>query len=235
VSRVLVIPDLHLPASRPGALAFCCDMYEQWDCDEVIFLGDIIDWHAISFWTHHPELAGPKDEYELARKEVTKWAKKFPKATVLIGNHDERPSRLARTVNIPDFMLRPYSELWPAPDWNWVRKHKVDNVRYLHGTGCSGIHPAWNLMNSKMHQSVVIGHCHTRAGVKWTCNDAERKFGMDCGCLIDEGKYNFAYSQENPIRPFLSVGVVIDGTPYLEPMSCGKGEPYHDSKFKVKR
>jgi hypothetical protein len=55
---------------------------------------------------------------------------------------------------------------------------------------------------------------------------------MDCGCGIDEEKFNFAYAHNDPIRPFLSVAVVIDGVPYLEPMRCGKGEPYHDSKFK---
>lgn len=235
MSRTLVIPDLHLPVSRPGALEFCIDLHEQWDCDEVVFLGDVVDWHAISFWSKHPECPGPKDEYELARKQVKLWSDAFPKASVCIGNHDERPSRLARTVSIPEFMLKPYNEIWPAKDWTWKKRFVIDGVTYLHGTGCSGIHPAWNLMNNKMHVSVAIGHCHTRAGIKWSSNKYERKFGMDVGCLIDEETFNFVYDTDNPVRPFLSAAVVIDGIPYHEPMRCGKGETYHDSKFKVKR
>jgi hypothetical protein len=231
MSRVLVIPDLHLPAGRLGFLQFCRDLYSQWDCDTAIFLGDVVDWHAISVWTRHPELPGPKDEYELACTEVAKWSKAFPTAKICIGNHDERPTRLAKTVNIPEFMLRPYAEIWKSPGWKWGRRFQVDAVTYLHGTGCSGIHPAWNLMNSKMHESVCIGHCHTRAGVKWSSNKRERKFGLDCGCGIDEERFNFAYASDDPIRPFLAAAVVTDGVPYLEPMLCGRGEPYHDSKF----
>jgi len=226
---------LHLPAGRPGFLEFCIDLYDQWDCDKVVFLGDVVDWHAISFWAKHPECPGPKDEYELARAELQRWSDAFPTADVCIGNHDERPSRLARTVNIPEFMLKPYSEIWPAEGWNWQRRHEIDDVVYLHGTGCSGIHPAWNLMNTKMHRSVVIGHCHTRAGVKWSSNTKERKFGMDCGCGIDEKTYNFVYASDNPIRPFLSAGVIIDGVPYLEPMRCGRGEPYWDGNFRRRK
>lgn len=232
MARTLVIPDLHLPADRVGFLQFSKDIYDQWDCDKVIFLGDVVDWHAISMWTRHPELPGPKDEYELACTQVKRWSDAFPTAKVCVGNHDERPARLARTVNIPEFMLRPYSDLWPAKGWTWGRRFHEDGVTFMHGTGCSGIHPAWNLMNNKMHMSVVIGHCHTRAGIKWSSNVRERKFGLDCGCGIDEEKFNFAYAHNDPIRPFLSVAVVIDGVPYLEPMRCGKGEPYHDSKFK---
>jgi hypothetical protein len=229
--RILVIPDLHAPAVRPGFMQFCSDLRDQWDCNKVIFLGDVIDWHAISFWTRHPELPGPRDEYKLACQEIEKWSKEFPIADVCIGNHDERPARLAKTVNIPEFMLRPYNEIWPAKKWNWARRFRYDDTVFMHGTGCSGIHPAWNLMNSKMHESVAIGHCHTRAGIKWSSNKRERKFGMDCGCGIDEEKYNFAYSHDDPIRPFLSAAVIIDGVPYLEPMRCSRGEPYHDSKF----
>lgn len=229
-----MVGDLHLPAARVGYREFCTDLYEQWDCDTVIFIGDVVDWHAISFHAKNPECPGPTDEYELAKQHVRKWAELFPVASVCIGNHDERPRRLARTVNIPDFMLKDYSDIWPAKNWEWAWRFKIDGVTYKHGKGCSGIHPAWNLMN-KMQQSVVIGHCHTRAGIKGFCNDEHRRFGMDVGCGVDEKMFQFVYQFDNPIRPFLSAGVVIDGTPYLEPMPCGKGERYHDSKFKGRR
>ncbi|KKL26420.1 hypothetical protein LCGC14_2395430, partial [marine sediment metagenome] len=177
-----------------------------------------------------PESPGPADEYELAKTEVKKWSRAFPKADVCIGNHDERPTRLAKSVSIPEFMIRPYSELWPAKQWTWDWKFSYDGVCYRHGTGCAGIHPAWNLMN-KTYQSAVIGHLHTRAGIKWTCNENQRTFGMDVGCGIDEKAWQFIYGRDHLIRPFLSAGAVIDGIPYHEPMLCGKGETYHDSKF----
>lgn len=230
MSRVLAIGDLHAPATRKGYRQFCEDLYEEWDCDTVVFIGDVIDWHAVSFHAKNPECPGPIDEYKLAKACIQEWSASFPKARVCIGNHDERPRRLARTVSIPDFMIRDYQDIWPAKKWVWDWKFKIDDVSYRHGTGCSGIHPAWNLMN-KVHQSCVIGHCHSRAGVKAACNENIRLFGLDTGCGIDEKMMQFAYGRDNPIRPFLAAGVIIDGVGYHEPMPCGKGERYHDSRF----
>jgi len=232
MSKVLVCGDLHCPATRKGYLEFCQDLYEEWDCDKVVFIGDVVDWHAISFWAHEPNCPGPKDEYELAKEEVKKWSDSFPSAVVCIGNHDERPARLAKTVHIPEFMLVPYASLWNTPDWTWDYEFSFDDVVYRHkGPARSGgIHPAWNLKN-KIRQSVVIGHHHTIAGVKWDATARNRVFAADVGCGIDEKAWQFVYGKDNPIRPFLSALVVIDGMPYLEALRCGKGEPYHDSKF----
>ena len=228
--RILNVGDLHLPATRKGYLQFCMDIYEAWDCDTVVFAGDVVDWHAISFHAKNPHLPGPTDEYELACVGVRRWAEAFPEAYVCIGNHDKRPSRLAKTVNIPDFMLKDYNEIWPADGWIWDYSFKLDDINFRHGKGCRGIHPAWNLMN-KTQQSCSIGHCHTRAGIKWFSNDTTRKFGMDVGCGVDAKMWQFVYQEDNPVRPFLSCGVVIDGIPHLEPMPCGIGEGYHDSRF----
>lgn len=229
--KVLCIGDLHLPAVRKGYLQFCQDMYYQWNCDTVLFIGDVVDWHAISSWAKEPACPGPKDEYELAKQCVVEWSKVFPKAMVCIGNHDERPSRLAKTVSIPDFMLKPYSELWDTPDWEWDFRFKIDGINYRHGTGIKGgVHPAWNLMN-KIHQPVVIGHLHARAGVKYSMNSDARLFGMDVGSGIDEKAFQFTYGRDTPDRPAVSAGVVIDSVPYLEPMLIGIKEPYHDSRF----
>jgi len=231
MSRVLVIGDLHLPAARKGYLQFCKDLYEEWDCNEVIFIGDVVDWHAISFWVKEPACPGPIDEYKLAKKHVRQWAEAFPKAKVCIGNHDERPARLAKTVNIPEFMIKPYSELWETPNWEWDYRFFIDNVSYRHGTKLkSSIHPAWNLMN-KVHMSVVIGHHHGRAGIKWSTNEFTRMFGMDVGCGIDEKAFQFIYGKDEVVRPVLAAGIVLNGIPYHEIMPCSKGEKYHDSKF----
>lgn len=231
MARVLTVGDLHLPAVRKGYLEFCQDLYYAWDCDTVVFIGDIIDWQAISFHAAHPMCPGPLDEYQLAKQHVAIWAKAFPKAFVCIGNHDERPSRLAKTVNIPDFMLRPYSELWDTPNWIWDFRFIIDEVNYRHGTGIGGIHPAWNAMN-KIHQSVVMGHLHARMGIKYSMNSKMRIFGLDCGCGIDERAFNFAYGRDTIDRPALSAGVIIDGVGYVEPMLVGKGEKYWDGNFK---
>ena len=233
MSRILCVGDLHCPVQRVGYLEFCKDLYEEWDCNEVVFIGDIVDWSAISFHANNPEAPGPVDEYKLALSETQKWYKAFKKnTTVIIGNHDARPRRVAESVSIPAKFIRNYADIWETPEWNWVQSVVIDDVFYCHGHGKGGGNsPAWNL-SKKMGMSVCMGHHHSRGGVFWSANPLRRWFGCDVGCGIDDKAYAFAYAKEQPLRSILSAAVILDGIPYHEVLPCGKGEKYHQDKFK---
>ncbi|GAG75810.1 unnamed protein product [marine sediment metagenome] len=232
MSRVLVIGDVHEPVCRKGYLPFCQDLYKEWDCNRVIFIGDLVDWTAISFHSHNPEAPGPADEYQLALTGIQKWYEAFPKnVTVTIGNHDARPKRVAESVNIPAKFLRNYAELWETPKWQWVQSIIIDDVFYCHGHSKGGGNtPAWNL-SKKMGMSVVMGHYHSRGGIIWSANPLRRWFGLDTGCGINDTAYAFAYAKEQAQRSILGAGIILDGNPYYEAMPVGKKEKYHDSKF----
>jgi len=228
--RVGIIGDSHEPVSRVGYLDFCTDTFQEYHCDTIVHVGDVVDWHGISFHARQPECPGVKDEFQLAYDCVQKWKKRFPVLKWCIGNHDERPARLARTVNIPEFMLKPYNEIWDVPEWEYDFEFIIDDVLYKHGTGTSGVHPAWNLMN-KSKMSVVMGHCHSRAGVKWSVNPRARFFAVDTGCGVDDRTFQFAYGRHYAERSVLSCAVIDDGQPISIAMKCGTGEKYHDSRF----
>ncbi len=229
--RVLVIGDIHAPVSHPGYLSFCQALQAKHRCDQVVFIGDVVDWHGISFHASHPDAPGPKDEYELAAECITQWRKAFPTAKVCIGNHDERVVRVAEDAGIPSRFIRNYKETWETPDWDWAYDHVVDDVYYFHGTGCGGVHPAYNAMQ-KMLMSTVMGHIHSASGLKWRANPNRRIFGMDTGCGVDDRAVAFAYGRHQKIRSILSAGVVLDGIPVPEIMAAGPGERFHRSKFK---
>ncbi len=230
--KCLAIGDLHLPVAHPGYLQFCQDLYDQWDCNQVVFMGDVADMQAISFHAANPECPGPSDEFSLTKQEIAKWAKAFPKARICIGNHDERLIRLAESVSIPSKYLRNFSEIWNTPDWDWQYDHTVDDVYYYHGTGTSGLYPAANATR-KFLMSVCMGHNHAASGIYHTANPHKRVFGMDVGCGIDIRAYQFAYGKHMPRRPILSAGLILDGIPYHEIFPCGKGELYHHSNFET--
>jgi len=225
MSRVLVIGDPHCGATHPRYLDFCCDIRDSWQCGEVVIIGDIIDHHNVSFHGRDPEAIGPLDEFVTVKAELDLWKKKFPKAKVCIGNHDERIYRLASSVNIISKYIRPYSEVWDTPEWEWDYEFIIDNVHYSHGTGCSGINPAFNAATKRM-MSTVIGHCHSRAGIKWAAGPNTRIFGMDVGCGVDHKAIAMRYGRNMLAKPILACGVVIDGIPYHEIMPCGHGETY---------
>ncbi len=229
MNKVLCIGDIHEPVCRKNYLPFCQDLYREWDCDTVVFLGDIADFSAISFHAAHPECPGPNDEYRLAYAKIQKWYKAFPRAKVCIGNHDARIIRLAESVSIPAKFLRNFNEVWDTPGWDWDYHHIIDDVYYFHGTGNGGTYPAPNAAK-KMLMSVVMGHCHSAAGIKWIASPQRRIFGMDVGCGIDDKAFAFAYGQHNIKRSIISAAVVLDGVPYHEIMPISKGERYYDGK-----
>jgi hypothetical protein len=85
-----------------------------------------------------------------------------------------------------------------------------------------------------MLMSVVMGHCHSRAGIKWRVNPLRRIFALDVGCGIDVKAFQFAYGRHCKDRPVLAAGVVIDGNPYLEIMPIGPGEAYSKERYRGK-
>lgn len=215
--NVLCIGDIHAPVCRKGYLSFCKRIYKKYKCNKVVFLGDIVDWHGISFHTSNTDAPGVLAEYRAAKKEIQKWVKAFGKATICIGNHDERVIRLAESVKIPSRFLRDYAEIWNTPKWNWVYDTIIDDVYYFHGTGHAGLHPAYNVAK-KMSMSTVMGHIHSAGGIKWLVSPKQRWFGMDTGCGVDDDSYAMAYNKHSKNKSVIGCGVVIKGTPYYEIM-----------------
>ena len=228
--RVGIVGDIHLPFVHPMYLRFCLDIFSQWKVDHVHFVGDIVDLHALSF--HDPEMDahGAADEARLALETMVSWQKAFRRATVSIGNHDERHFRRAKKYGIPSQFVRPYEDVWQTPHWDWKRSHIIDGVVYEHGTGTSGKDAAYNRAIKK-RRSCVIGHIHAHAGVKWHASDYDRIFGMNAGCGIDLESYAFCYSNSYVDRPILGCGIVLDGThAFYEVMPCGPKEEYHRTR-----
>jgi hypothetical protein len=158
MSRVLAYSDPHNPVCHPGAIAFLSDLRDKYDCTKVVCCGDILDHQAISFHAMNPNCPGPKDEYELTLYSLRPWKKAFPEQSVTIGNHDARVLRLAESVNITKQYLREFADVWKTPGWKWVEDVIIDGVYYFHGTGRSGLHPAYNAMKDFL-MPVCMGHC----------------------------------------------------------------------------
>lgn len=228
--RIGIVGDVHEPFTHPMYRKFVSDVFDSWDVRHVHFVGDLVDLHALGFWDHDPNGLSAESESEAAAVGVQRWRDQFPKATVSIGNHDERQYRRARKAGIPDRYIRDYADVWQTPKWDWQMWHRFDGVLYEHGTGSSGKDAALNRAVQK-RTSLVMGHVHSYAGCKYHTNEFSRIFGLNVGCGVDCEAYAMAYGRPFPIRPVLGCGVVIDGeAAYFEPMPCGVGERYHKSK-----
>lgn len=219
MSRVLVIPDLHLPFEKDRALSFCKAIYKRFNCNKVICTGDMLDIHQISRHVSEPDSIGAMEELALAKKKIRQWAKAFPKMIITIGNHDAIPKRQAKEVGLPSAYLRDLKDVYGMPrGWQLKRNHIEDNVYYVHNAG-SGKYAAINKAKD-LSMSVVCGHTHRHGGVIYFTNPFKIFFGMNVGCLIDKDAYAMRYNNN---EPSLGCGVVIDGhEAFFIPMKMGK-------------
>ena len=222
-NRILVIPDLHYPFAIKGHREFLLKVYKKYKCNMVICTGDVIDQHAISFHETEPDSMGFETENTLAKKEIQKLAKLFPKMKICLGNHDLRLYRVAaKKAGIPVRCMKSIEELYELPiGWELGEDFLIDEVLYLHGEGVSGVNG--HIKNaSKNMRSTVMGHLHSFSGINYMANKDSLIFAMNVGCLIDNKSYSMRYGKKFPNKPTITCGVVVDGTPHLEYMKLGK-------------
>lgn len=202
--RILVIGDIHAPFTLDGYLDFCKEMYARHNCNQVIFIGDIIDNHYSSYHETDPDGMGGGEELDAAIEVVSKWRQAFPEADVVIGNHDRMIMRKAFTSAIPKKWIKNYNEVL-GTNWNWVEQIVYDDVQYVHGEGGTARTKSKNDM-----MSTVQGHIHTQAYVEWMVGKNFKIFSMQVGCGIDSKSYAAAYAK-NFKKQAIGCGVVIGG------------------------
>ena len=204
-NRVLVIGDLHEPFCLDGYLDFCKNTYQEYNCNKVVLIGDILDNHYASYHETSADGMGGSDELDLAIKKLSKWRKAFPVADVMLGNHDIMIMRKAQTSNIPTKWIRHYKDVLEVPKWNFTEEIIIDDVLYCHGIGSKA-----HIRAQKNMQSTVQGHHHTEAYAHWYVGKNQKVFGMQVGCGIDAKSYAMAYGKWFP-KSAIGVGVVIGG------------------------
>lgn len=216
--RVLVIGDIHAPFELEGYFEFCKETYAKYNCNQVIFIGDVIDNHYSSYHEEDPDGMGGGDELDRAIKDVAKWYNEFPKADVLIGNHDRIIMRKAFSSKIPKRWIRDFNDVLGTPGWNWTERVVYNDVQYVHGEGGTARTKAKNDM-----QSTVQGHIHTQAYVEHMVGRNFAVYGMQVGCGVDGNSYAAAYAK-NFKKQAISCGVVLNNgrTPIVEMMDLNR-------------
>ena len=188
--NILVIGDLHEPFCLDGYLEFCIEQYKTYNCNQVIFIGDILDNHAFSYHEPDPDGMSAGTELQESIKKISKWYEAFPYADVCIGNHDRLAARKSFTGGIPKAWLKTYNEVLGTPNWNWVESIVYDNVLYEHGEGGQAKTKAKNNLMSS-----VCGHTHTEAYSIWYVGKRYRIFATQVGCGVDSKTYAAAYAK----------------------------------------
>jgi predicted phosphodiesterase len=180
IKRYVIIPDTQLPYEDRKALKSVIRFIGEYQPDEVVHIGDLMDYPQPSRWSK-----GTAAEYEGSVFEDSEYAKKrlleplrevySGPVGVLEGNHDERPrvylSKYAPALaesgafnldQLLDFekygiTLLPHFYDF-APNWLMTHGHKA-NIRISQVGGSTAL-----LAAKKFGKSVIMGHTH-RLGI----------------------------------------------------------------------
>lgn len=215
-NRVLVIGDLHEPFCLDGYLEFCKETYAKYNCNKVVFIGDVIDNHYSSYHETDPDGYGAGQELEYAISKLERWHKSFPNADCIIGNHCRLIRRKAFTGGIPKAWIKSYNEVLNVPTWKFSERVVIDGVQYVHGESGKALKKAKDDM-----MSTAQGHRHTEMSVEWAVGANFKIFGCAVGCGIDHESYAMAYGK-NFKKPAIGCSVIFGGEIALNiPMPLG--------------
>lgn len=204
-SRVLVVGDLHSPFDLDSYFDHCVEVYERYNCNRVVFIGDVIDNHYSSYHETDADGMGGGKELELAIKRLERYYHRFPDAHVTVGNHDRIIMRKAQSGGVPKEWIKDYQEVLRTPGWKYVTDVEIDGVLYIHGEAGTAKTKARADM-----RSTVQGHLHTQAYTEYFVGANSRVFGTQVGCGIDAKSYAMAYMKVGK-KPAIGCAVVLGG------------------------
>lgn len=202
----LIIGDLHTPFDLDEYFDFCVGLYTKYDCDSVMFIGDVIDSHASSYHESDPDGLSAGDELYWAKKRLARWHERFPYADLMIGNHDLIFARKAKSAGLSKHVLRPFEEIIACPTWKCHYDDiMLDGIVYSHGNVGDAAKKA--LMN---RISTVQGHLHSKGYVQHFVSIKDAIFGVQTGCGIDRHKYAMAYGKPFASKPVIGAAVMLN-------------------------
>ena len=229
---ILCLSDMHIPYHHPDSFKFLAHLKELYAPEIIISLGDLVDFHSISFHDANPDLPSAGEELELAQYYCAELEKLFPEMYIIGSNHGDLPLRKFMAHGLPKKLIRPYNEIFGVGDgWKFVddltivtKSKYLPDIYFTHGIKKNGL-----TLAQQRGQRVVQGHYHTEFYTSYSGNPNSLIWAMGVGCLIDDKSLAFEYNKLTLNRPVIGTGVIVNGYPVLEPMILNKNGRWDES------
>lgn len=226
-SRIVGLPDIHLPEDHEKALDFSCELIESQKAKTVIQFGDVFDLHNYSKYENHHLAPSRKEECDMIRDSLKRWGKRIKRMICVVGNHDIRwlyalERVLGRAVSSHDFTREMRHWFGLPAGWEFHDELnlnlKTGPFRIMHGdeSGASKVPGKTAMM---MGRSVMRGHNHSLFFIHATSTPDQLLFDVFGGCLVNlKSPYAFKYKRKPVKRDVLGAVSIVDGVPQLHPM-----------------
>lgn len=196
MKRVLVIPDLQLPYEDKKSLNAVEQYMGDHEWDEVIQIGDFMDFDIIS--SHNKEnlraISGKTidKDYEYGNAVLDRWQKLAPKAkfTIIEGNHEFRMERyidanpvLEGKMEVPGGLNLNRRGIKWIPYWSKGDVYRVGKASFIHGTYVNQYHAKKHL--EAYDTSVFYGHVHSVQSFSKVQKKGKPMIAQSLGCLCE--------------------------------------------------
>jgi hypothetical protein len=232
-SRILVVPDMHMPYCHPDSLDFLNKLKKTLQPTRIICLGDELDYHAMSFHDSDPDLDSAGRELVLGLGYIDTLHEIFPKMDLLHSNHGSMAYRKAKHHGMPRHLLKSYNDVLgvSTDDWRW---HESLVLRLPNGQLCKFVHGAsGNVLaaSQAIGMSLIQGHHHSLFELRYWSAGHGLHFAITSGCLIDDSSYAYAYNKVQIKRPLIGVTFIENSLPYLIPMAMDENNRWTGTKI----
>lgn len=224
--NIVTISDLHVPYQHPDAIKFLEALKQRYNPKMVVCLGDMLDFHALSYHEADPDLLSAGDELRASEDSVRDIETIYPKMHVIDSNHGALPQRKAKSAGMPKKLLKTYREIYGlrGKGWTFVRDLTIEtaskylpDIHFTHGIKRDVLSTA-----AKRGQRIVSGHFHESFRIQYLANPNSLIWGVNAGCLVDHNSLAMAYGANNENKPIIGTCVIVRGVPVLEPMILRK-------------
>lgn len=220
---ILTISDMHIPYHHPDAMEYLKALKKVYKPDLVVSLGDLADFHSISFHNSDPDLLSAGDELEELQSYSRELEKIFPNMIIIGSNHGDLVLRKALAHGLPKGLIRPFNEIydvdagWAFADDLTISHEESPDVYFVHNIRKNVLQVA-----QQRGQRVICGHYHENFSVSYAGNPNSLLWGCIAGCLIDKESLAFEYNKLNLNRPIIGTAIIENGYPQLAPMVLNK-------------
>ena len=170
--KYLVLADLHIPFHDEDAITQAIKDAKKSNCDGLLLLGDIVDFYAISDFTHDPRYRRISEEIDITKAMIEYLKQELnPKQIIWkLGNHEDRLYRYM-CIKAPEllgienlefenlFETNKY-KIYVVKDYNILR---YKDLLFLHGHEYKSTYEPVNPARGaflRAKENVVIGHQH---------------------------------------------------------------------------
>jgi len=194
--KTLVLSDIHFPFENTNALHRAMELGVKEKVEQIILLGDIIDFHSISRFKKDPQSRNLKKELQRTRQFFFRLRHLFPKAKIVFmaGNHELRLTAYLwdKAEEFSDLEELTLASLLHFKKYDIINNVKdtlkIGDLTLLHGHTLKGTLSTYPSRTGYIaaKTSILFGHCH-RASFYETRdvnNKTYKSYSLGCLCQL---------------------------------------------------